>query len=99
VGDQPVEDDLMGVTEDLAKLVVRARCDDLTAEMKELSKWAMMDGVATTLAGRVGPAGGYWKLGSGARRPSSRDCAPQWPPNATCLGRICQRNDGSCPGL
>jgi 2-methylcitrate dehydratase PrpD len=47
----------MGVTEDLAELVVRARHDDLTAGTKELSKWAMMDGVATTLAGRVGPAG------------------------------------------
>lgn len=31
------------------------RYDDLTPEAKELSEWAMMDGVATTLAGTVEP--------------------------------------------
>jgi 2-methylcitrate dehydratase PrpD len=47
----------MGVTEELAQLVVRTRYDDLTPEAKEQAKWAMMDGVATTLAGSVEPAG------------------------------------------
>jgi hypothetical protein len=83
----------MGVTEHLAELVVRARKHDLTVGTIELSRWAMMDGGATTLAGRVRPAGrviGDSDLEIGGLR----DRAPQRPPNAACLRRICQWNDG-----
>jgi 2-methylcitrate dehydratase PrpD len=47
----------MGVTEDLAQMVVRARYEDLTPEIRERAKWAIMDGVATTLAGSAEAAG------------------------------------------
>jgi 2-methylcitrate dehydratase PrpD len=47
----------MGVTEDLARMVTKACYADLTPDVRERAKWALMDGVATTLAGSAEPAG------------------------------------------
>jgi 2-methylcitrate dehydratase PrpD len=47
----------MGVTEDLAQLVAKACYTDLTPEARARAKWALIDGVATALAGSVEPSG------------------------------------------
>lgn len=47
----------MGATEELAQLVAQIQYEDLPPSLIQRAKWAMLDGLATTLAGCTEPAG------------------------------------------
>ena len=47
----------MGVSKELAQMVVRAFYGDYTPELKKLAKKAVINGVAMTLAGSAAQAG------------------------------------------